>query len=257
MSSAPAVNLVGNGRHKIICLNGWFGHAGGWGPMVDHLDRDDFSYAFMDYRGYGARKGSGGPYTMQQIADDVLALADDLGWATFSLLGHSMGGMAIQQVLANVPERVRALVGITPVPASGVPFDEQGWELFSSAAGSLQVRRVIIDLTTGNRLTPTWVNAMAQVSLEQSDQEAFAAYLSAWARTDLSGHIVGKALPVLVVAGQHDPALGEQTCKATWMMHYPNAQLIIMGNAGHYPMDETPVALVTEIEQFLRRQADD
>ena len=39
----------------------------------------------------------------------------------------------------------------------------------------------------------------------------------------------------------------------TYLRWYPNAELQVMGNAGHYPMDETPVALVTSIEEFLLR----
>jgi pimeloyl-ACP methyl ester carboxylesterase len=220
--------------------------------MVQHLDTAAFTYAFMDYRGYGERRGSDGPYTMAQIAQDALALADGLGWSQFSLLGHSMGGMAIQQVLADAPARVQALVGITPVPASGVPFDESGWAFFSAAAQDPATRRAIIDLTTGNRLTGVWLDAMTQSSVAQSDEEAFAAYLTAWAKTAFVERIVGQTCPVLVVAGQHDPALGEATCRATWLQHYPHAQLEVMSNAGHYPMDETPIALASCIEGFLK-----
>ena len=252
MSTPIPVHIVGNGEHKILALHGWFGHAQGWGPMVQHLDTQRFTYAFMDYRGYGQRRGSGGPYTIAQIAQDALALADQLGWTRFSLIGHSMGGMAIQQVLADAPDRVRALVGITPVPASGVPFDEQGWAFFSAAAGDVGTRRAIIDLTTGNRLTGTWLDAMAQSSMAHSDAPAFAEYLTAWARTDFADRISGRSLPVLVIAGEHDPALGAETCKATWLQHYPQARLEVMANAGHYPMDETPIALVSRIESFLQ-----
>ena len=99
--------LIGSGAHKVIALHGWFGHAHGWGPFTQHLNGRDFGYAFMDQRGYGGMRGSGGPYTMEQIAQDALALADHLGWRRFSLIGHSMGGSAIQQVLAASPERVR------------------------------------------------------------------------------------------------------------------------------------------------------
>ena len=216
------------------------------------LDTQHFSYAFMDYRGYGARKGSGGPYTIAQIAHDALALADHLGWQRFSLVGHSMGGLAIQQVLADAPDRVQALVGITPVPAGGVPFDDAGWAFFSSAARDPAARKGIIDLTTGNRLTGVWLDAMVKSSLAHSDVEAFDAYLTAWAKTNILEHVQGKTLPVLVVAGENDPALGPETCKATWLQHYPNARLDVMSNAGHYPMDETPVALATVVEKFLR-----
>ena len=244
--------IVGSGPHKVLCLNGWFGHARGWGPLMHSLDTQHFSYAFMDYRGYGARKGSGGPYTIAQIAHDALALADHLGWQRFSLVGHSMGGLAIQQVLADAPDRVQALVGITPVPAGGVPFDDAGWAFFSSAAKDVGARRAIIDLTTGNKLTGTWLDQMVASSLENADEEAFAAYLTAWAKTNILERVQGKTLPVLVVAGENDPALGPETCKATWLQHYPNARLDVMSNAGHYPMDETPVALATVVEKFLR-----
>ncbi|WP_213958448.1 MULTISPECIES: alpha/beta fold hydrolase [unclassified Variovorax] len=244
--------VIGTGPRKVICLHGWFGTARNWGPMVHHLDGKDFSYALMDYRGYGARKGSGGPYTMAAIAEDTLALADQLGWDRFALIGHSMGGMAIQQVLADAPERVSALVGITPVPASGVPFDDNGWAFFSAAAGDPGTRRAIIDLTTGNRLTGTWLDAMVAASVANSDEEAVAGYLQAWAKTDIAPRIQGKNLPVLVLPGEHDPALGAETSKATWMLHYPQARLEVIGNAGHYPMEETPIALVSRFEAFLR-----
>lgn len=249
---------LGTGPRKVLCLHGWFGHAGGWGPMTDHLDTQRFTYAFLDYRGYGRRRGSGGPYTMAQIAEDALALADRLGWSRFVLVGHSMGGLAIQQVLADAPQRVQALVGITPVPAGGVPFDDAGWGFFSAAAGDAGTRRAIIDLTTGHRLTGTWLDRMVQSSLAHSDVEAFAEYLTAWARTDVTARIQAHdTLPVLVIPGANDPALGEATCRATWMQHYPSARLEVMANAGHYPMDETPIALVSVIEQFLSALPDD
>ncbi|MGS5089349.1 alpha/beta fold hydrolase [Hydrogenophaga sp. A37] len=243
--------LIGHGPRKVICLHGWFGHARGWGPLVYHLDKEAFSYAFLDQRGHGHRKGSGGPYNIAQIAQDALALADSLGWDRFALVGHSMGGLAIQHVLADAPQRVQALVGVTPVPASGVPFDEAGWAFFSAAAKDVGTRRAIIDLTTGNRLTGVWLDRMAQGSVAHSVEAAVADYLMAWAKTTFVERIQGQTLPVLVIAGANDPALGEATCRATWLQHYPNARLEVMPNAGHYPMDETPIALATAIERFL------
>ena len=138
------------------------------------------------------------------------------------------------------------------MPASGVPFDDAGWAFFSSAARDAAARKGIIDLTTGNRLSGVWLDAMVKSSLTHSDVDAFDAYLTAWARSAFVERIQGQTLPVLVVAGEHDPALGPQTCKTTWLQHYPNARLEVMANAGHYPMDETPVALATVIEKFLR-----
>jgi pimeloyl-ACP methyl ester carboxylesterase len=243
--------IIGSGPRKVIAVHGWFGHARGWGPFLHHLDTSRFSYAFMDVRGYGARRGSGGPYTIEQIARDVRALAAHFGWERYALMGHSMGGSAIQYALAEHPESVQALVGITPVPASGVPFDADGWAYFQRAAAEPAVRRGIIDRTTGERLTHVWLDDMVRSSLAHSDVEAFSAYLDAWANTRFVERIQGRTLPVLVVAGEHDPALGPDTCRSTWLQHYPSARLEVMANAGHYPMDETPIALATVVERFL------
>src|SRR5581483_5474769 len=130
--------------------------------------------------------------------------------------------MAVQRVLADAPDRVRTLVGISPVPASGVPFDDEGWGLFSAAADSVAYRRTIIDLSTGNRLTGVWLDQMANRSMAHSDRDAFADYLVAWARTDFHEQIEGNPVPVLVVVGEHDPVVTADVMEATWLRWYPN-----------------------------------
>jgi pimeloyl-ACP methyl ester carboxylesterase len=40
--------------------------------------------------------------------------------------------------------------------------------------------------------------------------------------------------------------------RATGLQSYPNAELEIIPNAGHYPIEETPIALATSFERFLR-----
>jgi pimeloyl-ACP methyl ester carboxylesterase len=246
-----SVLVIGGGAHKVLALHGWFGSAESWDPLMDVLDTKRFTYAFMDYRGYGGSKHLRGEFSLAEIARDAICAADKMGWSRFSLMGHSMGGAAIQHVLAAAPERVRSLVGITPVPASGVAFDEATWGLFSSAAGSAEARRGILDFSTGNRLSGHWLDRMLAQSLAHSTQEAFAAYLPSWAKTDIAAQIDGMKTPVKVIVGEYDPGLNEGVMRETWMRWYPNARLEVMRNAGHYPMDEAPVALATSIERFL------
>ena len=93
---------------------------------------------------------------------------------------------------------------------------------------------------------------MVAASLAGSDEEAFAAYLPAWAKTDFHAQIQGNPVPIKVIVGENDPALGAAAMKDTYLQWYPNAILDVMANAGHYPMNETPVALATSIEKFLR-----
>ena len=244
-------STVGSGPVHVLALPGWFGSSRDWGGLPELIDGTRFTYAFPDYRGYGDRRDVAGDHTVAEAAADVLAVADGLGWERFCLVGHSMGGIVAQRVLADAPGRVERLAGISPVPASGVPFDEQGWALFDGAATSAANRRAIIDLTTGHRLAGHWLDRMVRASLDNSDEKAFAAYLPAWARTDFAAEVSGSPVPALAIAGEHDPALGEATLRATWLVHYPNARLEVLANAGHYAMFETPVRLVTVLEAFL------
>lgn len=242
---------IGTGPHTVFCLHGWFGSAEGWGVFPDYLDGERFTYVFTDNRGYGARLDEAGEYTLDEVATDVLALADELGAETFSLIGHSMGGAEVLRILALAPDRVRRLVGITPVGAQPTPFDEAGHGLFYGAAESRDNRFGIINFTTGNRLTPTWVNSVVNWSLEHSTKEAFHGALEAWATPDFLDEVAGNETPILVIPGEHDPALGEATVRQTWEPHFPHITIEVMPNAGHYPMFETPVALATSIERFL------
>ncbi|WP_189058723.1 alpha/beta fold hydrolase [Longimycelium tulufanense] len=249
--------LLGEGPHGVIALHGWFGDHRSFAPLWTDLDQERFTWAFLDYRGYGGSRDLAGEHTLEEIATDVLTLANHLGWERFSLVGHSMGGVAAQRVIADVPERVRRLVGVTPVPANGVPFDEQGWALFAAAPNDPDRRRAIIDLTTGGQLSGRWLDRMVQASLEAAHPDVVAAYLPQWAHADFASAISGSRLPVKVLVGERDPALPAEFMRATWLTHYPRAELEVLAGAGHYPMEETPIALLSSIEEFLGRQDDE
>jgi pimeloyl-ACP methyl ester carboxylesterase len=245
---------VGSGDHHVLAVHGWFGSARGWGSLPDYLDGSRNTYVFMDLRGYGDRKQVGGEFTMAEAAGDVLALADELGWDRFSVVGHSMGGKVGHQVLLQAPDRVRKLVGLNPVPAAGVPMDEQTWALFDGAAANPGNRAAIINFTTGSKLTSTFIDLAVRHSLENSTTEAFGAYLPSWAKADFSDQAgQDDGSPVKVIVGETDPTLSAEVMQQTWLAYFPGAELEVMANAGHYPMFETPVALATSIEEFLAR----
>ena len=246
-----SVVSIGSGDHHVLAVHGWFGSARGWGSLPDYVDRSAYTWAFMDLRGYGERTRVAGEFTIAEAATDAIALADELGWDQFSVVGHSMGGKIAHQILLQAPERVRKLIGINPVPANAVPMDEQGWELFSGAAANPGNRAAIIDFTTGSRLTPAFVDRLVQHSAGESTVEAFGAYLESWAKDSFADQVQGNPVAVKVIVGEHDPALSAEVMEQTWLVFYPNAELQVLANAGHYPMFETPAALVASIEGFL------
>ncbi|MFI9354309.1 alpha/beta fold hydrolase [Streptomyces lydicus] len=247
--------LHGTGPHKVVAVHGWFADRSAFDPVLPDLDRDAFAYALVDLRGYSEAKDAPGAYTTAEGADDVLALADRLGWERFSVVGHSMGGSVAQRVLAAAPHRVRRLVGVSPVPASGLPLPPEQWELFSSAAHTPDSRRTIIDVTTGGRRPAAWLDRMVRRSLERSDPKAFRAWLDSWATEGFAAQVEGASVPALAVTGALDPALSAELMRQTWLRWYADSELVELPSAGHYAMDESPLELIRAVEDFLR--ADD
>jgi esterase len=247
---------VGNGPRKVLAMNGWFGSSADWAPILPALDLDAFTYVFFDYRGYGRSIERNGDHTFAEAAADVIALADHLNWQRFSLLGHSMGGMAMQKVLLAAPGRIERMVGIAAVPACGSRMDAARLAAFERAVNDVAARAAIIDFSTGKRLSPAWSARLAQESAQLSRPEAFAGYLPQWAASDMSADVVGHPVPVKVFIGEHDPTLTPELMRSTWLAWYRNAEMEVLPNAAHYPMHEVPVALATALENYLKRAQD-
>src|SRR5882762_2362071 len=103
---------IGDGPTKVAVIHGWFGDHRAFETMFDYLDVKRFTYAFVDIRGYGNSRNEVGDYTMAEIAADTIILADSLGWGSFHVVGHSMGGKAAQKVAMDGGERVNSVVAI-------------------------------------------------------------------------------------------------------------------------------------------------
>ncbi|MFI5984543.1 alpha/beta fold hydrolase [Streptomyces sp. NPDC051555] len=246
-------DVLGSGSERALLLHNWFGDRSSFDPMREHVNGDAFTYAFLDCRGYGEAIDTDGAFTMEEIAEDALAVADHLGWESFSVIGHSMGGKAAQLMQLNAPSRIRSIIGISAVPASGFPLGGEMWELFAGAAQNPGNRRAIIDHTTGGLHDDAWLDAMVSRSVERSSATAFRAYLDSWARADFHERVQDNPTPVLLLAGAADPALGPEAIRATWMQWYPNAELQVLPNTGHYAPEESPEAVAAAVEQYLRR----
>lgn len=253
MSWTDAVRTVGEGDHGVICLHGWFGSGEGWGYLPEVVDTARFTYYFPDLRGYGRRRDETGDHTMWEFASDALELADAKGLERFSVVGHSMGGKAAAAVLAQAPDRVRAVVGIAPVGPGPVPLDEDGTELFYGAPQDEQKRRAIIDFTTGNRHGDAWLDRMVRDNVATCTVEAYTAAGKSWIEDDYTEKLGRLETPVLLITGQHDPALSSATMQQTWVPALPNVTVTELPACGHYPMHEAPVALADEMERFLAR----
>jgi len=98
------------------------------------LNTDEYTYVFVDLRGYGGSKAMQGAFSIEEASSDAIKLINSLAWDEFHLIGHSMSGMIVQKIAVNNPSRVKSLVAITPVPACGTPGPKEIMDFFAGMA---------------------------------------------------------------------------------------------------------------------------
>ena len=151
--------LYGTGPEKVVALHNWMGDASSFDALRSWIDGDAFTFAFADVRGYGASKAIEGAYTTDEIAADVLSLADHLGWDRFHLVGHSMNGMAGFKTLLHDHgdgRRIKSFVAITPVTPDGYPASEEDRAFLWAAIDDDETAMTAFAGLTGGKLNATW-----------------------------------------------------------------------------------------------------
>ena len=119
LSAGPA------GAHPVILLHGFPECAFAWRRYLRPLAASGFRVLAPDQRGYGY---SGKPrgrraYTLDILADDIVALADSLEASRFAIVGHDWGGVVAWHLATRNPERITAAVILNaPHPATMAPF---------------------------------------------------------------------------------------------------------------------------------------
>ncbi|WP_454674936.1 alpha/beta fold hydrolase [Achromobacter pestifer] len=243
--------ILGNGSRRIIVLHGWFGDHSVWAPTLPYLDPAVFQLAFPDYRGYGLSRNQQGAYTIDEIVGDILDLVDGLRWETFSLIGHSMGGMVAQRIAMVATSRVQSILAITPVPASGVPMPAEVASIFRRAAGDDQAALQILNSSLGHRQAAPVAQYILRHQRETSDTQAFAHYYEAFAASDYSSEAAMMEAPIHVMTGEYDEGVRTEFAHTAFNRLFSRVTFEVIPNAGHYPMLEVPAYLATRINRHF------
>jgi esterase len=243
--------VVGHGSTHVVVSHGWMGDSHLFDPMLEFIDKDKFSYAFIDCRGYGARVDDSGPKTIEASAQDVLGVAEHLGWDKFHVVGHSMGGMVAQRLMADVSERLQSVVLVAPVPASGATLDDARRALLAKAIREPQARRELIDINTGRLRDASFLDDLLAASVAGTSEAGLLGYLDSWAGNNFRAEVEGSTVNTLVVVGEVDPGCTEARMKETVLDWYPCSSLKVLAKIGHYPMRECPEELASVLSAFV------
>lgn len=181
--AGPAGNLYvrdggdqGSGRLPVLFLHSLAGNGGQWALQLDHLRRHRRAVA-LDLRGHGeSDPADDGDYTIQGLAGDVVAVADQLGLRRFLLAGHSLGSAVAIEYASRHPERVAGLLLVDPNgDFSQVPFEKVASQVEALRADPLTelesyFRHLVV---SGDRDAARWVLEDLRLTHEDAIPNAY------------------------------------------------------------------------------------
>lgn len=167
-----------------------------------------------------------------------------------------MGENAVQAAdLADRP-RVKSAVAICPVPASGFKANDAAMQSLRAVIENDEAARKAIAARGGARYGSSWMNFKLRLARNASTREAMAGYLKMFTETDFAREANGTKTPILAIVGKHDiPFYREESVGKNFSALYPNFDLVVSEEAGHYPMLETPVFVAANIERHIVKYA--
>lgn len=239
--------VEGNGMHRVLVLHGWALDSGVWLAARAFSDQARFTYAYLDFPGYGVNRNVPPAASFDAMAAAALKAADELQWDRFSVLGHSMGGATALRVATLAPQRVRSVVALTPVSPAGTPLDAATYATFKGAWADpgAAIRSALAPEISGTDLRNLVARNRASMS-----QSVWETYLANWTSPDFMSELKRYTGPVTLFHGESDPFVTAgylaDTTKAL-----SNGQLRCIVKAGHYPMVEQPALTVSLCEEAL------
>ncbi len=208
--SAVAVSYTVSGDEDapVVVLSHSLGaDRGMWDPQVPAL-AERYRVVTYDTRGHGSSPAPAGPYTLDDLVDDVVALLDEVGVERAHVSGLSLGGMTAMRLAAREPGRVHRLALL----CTSAKADPQAF-LDRAAAVRAGGTAPLAPTVASRWLTPAFAAEHHELvdrlegMIAGADDEGYAACCEVIARLDLRVDLGRITAPTLVVAAAEDPAL--------------------------------------------------
>jgi pimeloyl-ACP methyl ester carboxylesterase len=250
----------GERGEPLVLVHGYCGDTTDWRFQVPEFSRTHRVLMF-DHRGHG--RSSAPPdrsqYSIDQMADDVEALADEAGFERFHLVGHSMGGAVSQEIAIRSPGRLMSLT----LHDTGHRFDLHRNEVVAKFIAQRNKLAEEQGMTAVANL-PSMVKPPPHMPPERSEEEkqrlsrmSVDGFIGAWhglttwaGTTDRAAKI---AASTMVIYGDLDKGLIKG---ANWLAeNIPGALLEIVPDAGHSPQYERPELFNSALRRHLDRNS--
>ena len=240
----------------VVFLHGLAGFKELWADTLSGLRQAGFRAIAYDHRGHGESTDVPPPWTIRNLADDLVLLLNALGVTQACLVGHSMGGRTLFQFALEHPDRLWAVVPVgahSEAPRS--PFREAlagvgDAALRDGLAGfraAFEAAGLIPDRASQDPLFAQRFEAYLARNRTPMIAAAVDAILAMPVLTPRLGEI---AVPALAVVGERDAPFRELT--AWYGQAMPRCRTVVLPGCQHYPMTDQHDAFASALHEFLR-----
>ena len=229
----------------------------GWGPLP-RLLAEDFRVVLVDNRGVGESDAPPGPYSVSQMAKDVVAVLDAAAIERANVFGVSLGGFITQELALSHPTRVQKIVlcSTTAGGADAYPMPARGVEAFGryptmerTAGLRLMAENSLGD--HGVRERPELAEAIYRYRLEHAPPvEAWEAQRAASVEWKACDRIFAIAAPTLVIHADADTVIDVRNGDLL-AERIPGARMLRIPDRGHLVMWQEGEMLAPIVRDFL------
>jgi 3-oxoadipate enol-lactonase len=252
--NAPNFTVLGGGP-TVLMLHGIGGGHLSFAPQVETLASTGYRAIAWDMPGYG-HSAPIEPYTFKGLAESCVRLIETLKCDSVALVGHSMGGMVAQEVIARRPDLVNKLVLCGTSAAFGKPDGEWQRQFIAQRTAPLdagqtmaQLAEVLVPQMIGPGSLPDGVKLAAHC-MSLVSPATYRRALEALVTFDRRANLANIDVPALLVAGEHDrnapPAVMKKMAEAI-----PRSTYIEMKGIGHLQNLEAPDEFDALLLNFL------
>jgi 3-oxoadipate enol-lactonase len=178
-----------------------------WDPQMPEF-RKKFRVLRYDTRGHGQSSVTPGPYAIEQLGRDVLALLDELQIDRVYFCGLSMGGQTGMWLALDAPARLHKLILCNTAAKIGTP---EIWNPRIEAvrkSGMRGISTAVMErwFSAAYRTQSPDVVASTKLMVEGANPDGYVANCAAIRDFDARDTIAAIRVPTLVIAGTHDAA---------------------------------------------------
>ena len=253
--SLPAFTVLGGGP-TVLMLHGIGGGHLSFAPQVETLASSGYRAVAWDMPGYG-RSAPIEPYNFKGLAQSCITLIEALKCGDVALVGHSMGGMVAQEVVARRPDLVNRLVLCGTSSAFGQPDPEWQRDFIAQRIAPLEagqsmaeLAQVLVPQMVGPGSLPEGVRLAAHC-MGMVPAATYRRALDCIVTFDRADHLAHIEVPTLLVAGEHDrqvpPAVMKKMAQAI-----PRGSYHEMKGVGHLQNLEAPDDFDALLLNFLQ-----